>query len=166
MSMEQKVEFVNERKEEQPSMLASCPVQQRFGFRWKAWVFYYTSAGVLSSDEGVGEIWALITEDEQERQLVRLVGSVLFSENLTDPNLADAARADYVEHHPEAPLLVFVINEMTQWLRELTRHGTERISSACGHSLFSISECVTRPAAKMPYHTATAAGTNNIWLCS
>lgn len=120
MSMEQKVELVNKIKEEQPNMLASCLVQQRLGASMESVdVLLNILLVCFQAMKESGHIWPLITEDEQERQLSRLVGSVLFSENLSDPNLADAARSDYVANHPEAPLLAFVVNEMRHWLLEL-----------------------------------------------
>lgn len=126
MSMEQKVELVNEIKQEQPNMLASCLVQQRFGASMESLdVLLNILLVCFQAMRESGHIWPLITEDEQERQLSRLVGSVLFSENLTDPTLADAARSDYVANHPEAPLFAFVVNEMRQWLLQQARYGAE-----------------------------------------
>jgi hypothetical protein len=48
---------------------------------------------------------------------------VLFSEQLTDPSVADTARSQYVATHPEQPLLALVIAECTQWLQDLFDRG-------------------------------------------
>jgi hypothetical protein len=69
--------------------------------------------------------WPLISEAEQERQLRRLSGAVLFSEELTDPVAAETARRHYISTHPEQPLLAFVIAESTKWLLDLAHHKAE-----------------------------------------
>jgi hypothetical protein len=40
--------------------------------------------------------WPVISEDDQERQMQRMVGAVKFSEDIPDPALAEAARAQYL----------------------------------------------------------------------
>lgn len=73
-----------------------------------------------------GHDWPLISEEDQERQLARLPGAIAFSEvGLIDPELANAARAQYAMDHPEAPLLTFALREFTLWLLDLADHGTE-----------------------------------------
>ncbi len=56
---------------------------------------------------------------------MRLPAIMKFSEDLTDPGLADTARAQYFADHPEAPLLAFVVNELSGWLQDRTRLGTQ-----------------------------------------
>lgn len=75
-----------------------------------------------------GYEWPLITDVEQERQLGRMVGAVRFSEELVDPTTADAARAQYIAHHPEPALLALVLNECNAWLLDLARRRTEKES--------------------------------------
>lgn len=72
--------------------------------------------------------WPLISAEEQERQLARIVGAVTFSEHLSDPIASDAARGQYLANHPEQPLLAFVLGECSGWLRELARTHTKKES--------------------------------------
>jgi hypothetical protein len=60
-----------------------------------------------------GHHWPLLSEEEQERQLERLRGTIAFSEVRIDPALAHAARAQYVKDHPVAPLLAYVVRKFT-----------------------------------------------------
>lgn len=69
--------------------------------------------------------WPMISEAEQDRQLKRLVGTVLFSENMTDLVAADQARRQYVADHPEQPLLAFVMAESTLWLLDMAWRNAE-----------------------------------------
>lgn len=53
----------------------------------------------------------------------RWIGAVQFSEHATG-STADGAREQYASQHPEQPLLVFVVSETNQWLREISqRHA-------------------------------------------
>jgi hypothetical protein len=72
-----------------------------------------------------GHQWPVISEEDQARHLQRLSGTVLFSERIADPAVAEAARTQYLSTYPEQPLLAYVINENSQWLAELARRGTE-----------------------------------------
>ena len=72
--------------------------------------------------------WPLISETYQECELARTVGAVLFSEQLTDPTTAHAARAQYVDAHPEQPLLALVMRECTEWLKDVTFRRAENES--------------------------------------
>jgi hypothetical protein len=69
--------------------------------------------------------WPLISEDEQARHLQRTVGAVKFSEDITDPTLAEAACKQYLANHPEQALLAFVLSESNIWLRDLARRQAE-----------------------------------------
>jgi hypothetical protein len=57
--------------------------------------------------------------------LQRTVGAVKFSEDIADPTLAEAARKQYLAHHPEQALLAFVLSESNIWLRDLARRQAE-----------------------------------------
>lgn len=56
---------------------------------------------------------------------MRLRGTITFSEDLTDPALAHAARVQYARNHPGGPLLAYVVHEFTLWLMEIAERGAE-----------------------------------------
>ena len=70
----------------------------------------------------------LISEADQERELQRTVGAILFSEKLTDPATTDAARAQYINAHPEQPLLALITTECNAWLQDLSQRKAEKES--------------------------------------
>jgi hypothetical protein len=72
-----------------------------------------------------GRHWTVISEDEQDRQLTRMVGAVKFSEDFSDSALANAARTQYFVDHPEQPLFAFVVGECRTWLQDLARRRAE-----------------------------------------
>lgn len=126
MSDAHKIALADEVFERQPNLLASCLAQSRLGVTMESVEFLLHILFVcFQAMKESGGPWPLISEDEQERQLTRLPAVVRFSEDLADPGLADAARAQYVANHPEAPLLAFVMNELSEWLRDLTRRGAQ-----------------------------------------
>jgi hypothetical protein len=62
-----------------------------------------------------GARWALITEDEQERQLSRLTGCIRFTAGETG-GFRKLAETLFVAEHPEPILLTYVFRELTTWL--------------------------------------------------
>jgi hypothetical protein len=112
--------------EQQPNLLASCVVQQRLGVAEHTVEFLLNILLVcFQAMKESGHDWPLIREEDQERHLARLRGTIAFSEDLSDPALANAARAQYVMNHPEAPLLAYVLREFNLWLLELAEQGAE-----------------------------------------
>jgi hypothetical protein len=69
--------------------------------------------------------WPVISEDEQDRQLQRMISGIKFSEDIADPKLAETARKQYLANHPEQPLLAFVLDETNKWLRDLACRQAE-----------------------------------------
>jgi hypothetical protein len=126
MSLAEKSTLIDEISRKQPNLLASCLVQQQLGVAEHATEFLLNILLVCFQAMKESDYeWPLISEEDQERQLVRLRGAVAFSEDLTDPDAANAARTQYVMNHPEAPLLAFVVREFTLWLLELADRGAE-----------------------------------------
>lgn len=126
MSQAEKLALADEVFKKQPNLLASCLVQPRLGVAMESVEFLLHILFVcFQAMKESGGSWPLISEDEQERQLARLPAVVKFSEDFTDPALADAARAQYVADHPEAPLLAFVVHEFNVWLQDPARRGVE-----------------------------------------
>jgi hypothetical protein len=126
MSLAQKLALTDEVHQKQPNLLASCLVQPRLGVAMESVEFLLNILLVcFQAMKEAGGAWPVISEDEQERQMTRLAATVKFSEELTAPSLADAARGQYFADHPEAPLLAFVTHEVSHWLQDLARHGNE-----------------------------------------
>jgi hypothetical protein len=125
MSLEEKEALAEEIHRHQPHMLASCLVQSRLGVEPAAVEFLLNILLVCyQSMKESGLQWPVITEDEQERQMQRWIGAVQFSEHAMG-SAADAAREQYASQHPEQPLLAFVVNETSHWLRELSERQAE-----------------------------------------
>lgn len=126
MSQAKKLALTDEVFQKQPNLLASCLVQPRFGVAMESVEFLLNILLVcFQAMKEAGGVWAVISEDEQERQMACMTGTVKFSEDFADPVLAGAARAQYVADHSEAPLLAFVMHEVSNWLQDLARRGTE-----------------------------------------
>ena len=126
MGQAEKLALTDEIFQKQPNLLGSCLVQPRFGVAMESVeVLLNILLVCFQAMKESGGNWPLISEDEQERQLARLPGTVRFSEDIADPALADAARAQYITHHREAPLLAFVMHELNIWLQDLARRRTE-----------------------------------------
>ena len=129
MDAAQQIAGVEEIKATQPNLLASCLVQAQLGADENTVGFLLTILLVCyQAMHESGFDWPLISADQQEQQLARMVGAVNFSEYLRDPIASDAARGQYVANHPEQPLLAFVLGECSGWLRELARTHAEKES--------------------------------------
>jgi hypothetical protein len=129
LTLAQKTSLIDEIHIKQPNLLASCVVQTKFGADEQTVEFLLNILLIcyLAMTES-GYEWPLITDVEQEHQLERMVGSVRFSEELTDLTAGDAARAQYIANFPEPALLALVINECNAWLADLGRRHAEKES--------------------------------------
>lgn len=129
MDMPQKTAIIDEIYVKQPNLLASCVAQRNLGADEQTVEFLLNlllTCYVAMRESGFE--WPLINETDQERELQRTVGAILFSEELTDPAAADAARAQYISAHPEQPLLALVTTECNAWLQDLTQRSAEKES--------------------------------------
>ena len=129
MDMPQKTAIIDEIYLKQPNLLASCVVQRKLGADEQTVELLLNL--LLTCYVAMGESgfeWPLISETDQQRELQRTVGAVLFSEQLADPTAADAARAQYVDTHPEQPLLALVMTECNAWMKDLAQRNAEKES--------------------------------------
>lgn len=111
----------------QPSLLASCLLQQQLEVAEQAVEFLLNILLVcFQAMKESGHDWPFISEEEQERELARLRDTIAFSEDLADPALTSAARAQYVMNHPEAPLLAYVLRESTLWAKRGTESESDK----------------------------------------
>ena len=126
MTMADQVALAEEIYAKQPHLLASCLALPGLGVDINTverplQILFVCYQAMKES----GLQWPMISENEQERQLNRLAGAALFSENIADPIAADEARCQYITNHPEQPLLAFVMGESNQWLLDLARRNLE-----------------------------------------
>lgn len=154
LSMKQadKLALADEIYLKQPNLLASCIVQPRFGVdeptvEFLLNILFVCYCAMMES----GYEWPIITDAEQERQMQRMVGAVRFSEELTDPSAADAARAQYVTSHLEQPLLAFVSAQHVNWLRDLASRNAEKESDKFVMiASFNMVNCIAHAKARRP----------------
>ena len=69
--------------------------------------------------------WPLITEDEQDKQMGRFIATVRFGEDLS-PALQAQIMKQYIDHHPEQPLLAFITGETAAWLDRIQPENTDK----------------------------------------
>ena len=126
MDMPQKAQLADEIFRVQPHMLASVLVQKRMGVSLEKMDFLLNLLFIcFQAMKESGLTWSLITEDEQDRQLGRYVGSVKFGEDL-GTSLRDQAMRQYVENHPEKELLAYVEIETANWLKRIVPEETDK----------------------------------------
>lgn len=129
MDMPQKTAIIDEIHLKQPNLLASCVVQRRLGADNHTIEFLLNlllTCYVAMRESGFE--WPVISESEQERELQRTVGTILFSEEIADPTATNAVRAQYISMHPEQPLLALVTSECNAWLQDLAQRKAEKES--------------------------------------
>src|SRR5271156_3927596 len=89
LDIAQRVSLAEEISRTQPNMLASCLVQTRLGVEASAVEGLLNTLFVCyQAMKESGHQWPLISEEDQERHLRRLAGTVLFSEQIADPTVA------------------------------------------------------------------------------
>ncbi len=126
MDIEQKQQLADEIFRVQPHLLASVVVQKRMGVSLEKMDFLFGLLFIcFQAMKESGLTWPLITEDEQDRQLGRYVGSVKFGEDLGN-SLRDQATRQYIENHPEKGLLAYVEVETANWLQRIVPEETDK----------------------------------------
>lgn len=126
MGMQQKERLADEIFRVQPHLLASVVVQKQMGVSLEKMDFLFDLLFIcFQAMRESGLSWPLITEDEQDRQLGRYVGSVKFGEDL-GTSLRDQATRQYVENHPEKELLAYVEVEIVNWLQRIVPEETDK----------------------------------------
>lgn len=110
MGLPEKEQLADEIFRVQPNLLASVLGLPQLGVALPKVEFALDMLLVcFLAMQASGQVWPLITEDEQERQMQRLVGIVRFGADL------GAAMQQYIAGHPEKILLAYVTTETSQW---------------------------------------------------
>ena len=126
MDIQQKEQLADEIFCVQPHLLASVLVQKQMDVSLEKMDFLFDLLFIcFQAMKESGLTWPLITEDEQDRQLGRYVGSVKFGEDLGD-SLRDQAMRQYIENHPEKELLAYVEVETANWLKRIVPEETDK----------------------------------------
>lgn len=122
----QKEALADELFHDQPHMFGSFLVQHQLGVSPGKMEFLLELLFVcFQAMKESGLAWPMITEDEQDRQMARYMGTVKFGEDLTAP-LRDLAMQKYIEGHPEQELLAYVTMETVNWLKRIVPEETDR----------------------------------------
>jgi hypothetical protein len=126
MDLTQKEQLADELARTQPHLFSSFLVQQRVGVSLAKMDFLLDILliGFQAMKES-GQSWPLITEDEQDRQMARLVATVRFDDDLPR-SLRGYALRQYIETHPEKDLLAFVRSETAGWLQRVIPEQTDK----------------------------------------
>lgn len=117
MDLTQKEQLADELFRAQPHVFASFLVQQQLGVSLVKRDFLLDILLVcFQAMKESGLSWPLFTEDEQDRQVRRLVATVKFSDDLRG-SLRDRALQQFIDAHPEKDLFAFVQSETAKWLQ-------------------------------------------------
>lgn len=115
MGLPEKEQLADEIFRVQPNLLASVLGLPRLGVALPKVEFALDMLLVcFLAMQASGQVWPLITEDEQERQMQRLVGIVRFGADLGAAMQARSMQ-QYIAGHPEKILLAYVTTETSQW---------------------------------------------------
>ena len=126
MSMAQKKQLVDELFRAQPTMFGSFLAQQQMGVSPEKMEFLLEILLVcFQAMKESALVWPLITEDEHEKQLTRYVAQVKFGEDMP-PALQQQVLKQYIESHPEQPLLAFVTNEIKDWMTRMPPQDSDK----------------------------------------
>ena len=144
MDSASQVALADEIFEKQPHLLASCLVQPKLGVGNNGLELVLNILLVCyQAMKESGFEWPVISEDEQERQLKRMIGVLKFSHGLSASGMDNAATAQYLESHPEQALLAFVLNECKEWLAKIaSRHSETESDKFALMASFNLVNCI------------------------
>lgn len=126
MDLAQRERLADELFAMQPHVLASFLVQRELGVSLPKMNFLIEIMLIcFQAMKESGLIWPRISEDEQERQMNRLCGSIMFNEGLP-ADFRDPALRQYTDGHPEQDLLAFVNDEMAHWLQRVDPEESDK----------------------------------------
>lgn len=126
MSPSERVALADEIFERQPILMDSCLLQHGAGVANGG--LEHTTDILLVCFQSMKESgfeWPRIPEDEQQRQLTRVMTTIELSKRLADPDLPGGVTQQYLISHPEQPLLTDVLEESNSWLQQIGARKTE-----------------------------------------
>lgn len=126
MDLRQKESLADEVFRAQPNMLGSILVLQRMGVSLAKMDFALNLLFIcFQSMKETGLTWPLITEAEQDKQMARYVAAVRFGEDLR-PAQSERAMMQYLNAHPEQPLLAYVTTELAKWMGSIEQEESDK----------------------------------------
>lgn len=126
MDLRQKEALVDEIFRAQPNMLGSILVLQRMGVSLAKMDFaLHLLCICFQSMKEAKLAWPLITAAEQDKQMARYVAAVRFGEDLP-PAQSERAMMQYLNAHPEQPLLAYVTTELTKWIGRIEQEDSDK----------------------------------------
>lgn len=126
MDLAQKERLADELFQTQPTMFGSALALQRMGVPLaKIEVALELLFVCFQAMKQSGLHWPLITEADLDKQLGRYVATVRFGEDLSAKQ-RQRAMTQYLESHPEKPLLAHVTGELNKWLASVTPEATDK----------------------------------------
>ena len=143
MGLQERLDLADRVHAEQPTLLYSVLVMQRFGATMvQIEVLIELLLVAFTAMKAAGGKWPVISEELQERCLARIGGRARFIEGLAKPQV-EAAIHDAFVKHPEVPLLAHAMDVMRHqgWLRIVD--DTQKHLVLCGLNLV---ECITEAA--------------------
>jgi hypothetical protein len=139
MDLTQQERLADELFRAQPNVFASFLFQQKLGVSVTKLDFLLDILLIcFQAMKESGLIWPLITEDEQERQMGRLVATMKFGDDLPG-SLRDRAMQQYIEAHPERDLLAFVQVETANWLQRVVPEACDKFVVMAA---LNLAECI------------------------
>jgi hypothetical protein len=125
MDIAQKERLADELFHTQPNLFGSALALQRTGVSLaKIEVALELLFVCFQAMKQSGLLWPLITEADLDQQLGRYIATVRFGEDLS-PVQRQRAMMQYLEAHPEKPLLAHVTDELNKWLASITPEATD-----------------------------------------
>lgn len=126
MDLAQKERLADELFHAQPNLFGSALALQRTGVPLaKIEVALELLFVCFQAMKQSGLHWPLITEADLDKQLGRYVATVRFGDDLR-PKQRQRAMAQYLESHPEKPLLTHVTDELNKWFAGVTPEETDK----------------------------------------
>jgi hypothetical protein len=144
LGFQERIDLADRIHAEQPTLLYSVLVRQRFGATMvQVEVLIELLLVAFTAMKAVGGKWPVISEELQERCLARIGGRARFIEGLAAPQV-EAAIYDAAVNHPQALLLAHALDVMRRqgWLGIVD--DTQKHLVLCGLNLV---ECIAEAAA-------------------
>lgn len=126
MSIQDKEKIGDEIFRVQPNLLGSVLALHRMGVSLVKIDFALNILVVcFLAMKASGHTWPLITLDDQDRHMNRLVGSIKFGTDLGE-HLEQAANQQFVDGHAEKYLLAYILDECATWLKKIEAEESDK----------------------------------------
>ena len=126
MDLREKEALADELFRVQPTMFGSVLVLHSMGVSPEKMDFALNLLFIcFQAMKETGLAWPMITETEQDKQMARYVAAVRFGEDLS-PAQSERAMKQYLDAHPERPLLAYITTELAKWLGSIVPEESDK----------------------------------------